>query len=70
MKSNILFTSLAVALPLAMAPLASHASVFGSLANFDVVNDTGKEAWGFEIEIEDSSFDHIKVLRRLLNQVP
>jgi hypothetical protein len=29
------------------------ASVFGPLANFDVVNDTGKVAHGFEIEIHD-----------------
>ena len=34
------------------------ASTFGSLANFDVVNDTGKPAWGFEIEIEDAAYDH------------
>ncbi len=30
----------------------AHAGVFGSLANFDVVNDTGYEAHGFEIELE------------------
>ncbi|GAB4178896.1 MAG: hypothetical protein Fur0039_22880 [Rhodocyclaceae bacterium] len=41
------------------APAA--ASVFGSLANFDVVNDTGKPAYGFEIEIDDSSFDHTRL---------
>ncbi len=44
-----------ILLPLATA---SGASTFGSLANFDVVNDTGKPAYGFEIEIEDSLFDH------------
>ena len=43
------------------APLAARASVIGPLANFDVVNDTGKPAYGFEIEIEDPSFDHTKV---------
>ena len=42
-------------------PLAAGASVIGSLANFDVVNDTGKPAYGFEIEIEDPSFDHTKI---------
>lgn len=42
-------------------PLAAGASVIGSLANFDVVNDTGKPAYGFEIEIEDPSFDHTKL---------
>ena len=44
-----------------LMPAAAGASVFGSLGNFDVVNDTGKEAYGFEIEIEDSSFDHSKI---------
>ena len=29
------------------------ASVYGPLGNFDVVNDTGTETCGFEIEIED-----------------
>lgn len=48
--------------PWLLAPLVAHASVFGSLANFDVVNDTGKDAWGFEIEIEDPLFDHTKVV--------
>jgi hypothetical protein len=36
----------------------SGAATFGSLANFDVVNDTGHNAYGFEIEIEDSAYDH------------
>lgn len=43
------------------APLTSHAAVFGSLGNFDTGNDTGKPAYGFVIDIEDSSFDHNKV---------
>lgn len=30
-----------------------HATTFGPLANFDVVNDTGKVAHGFEIDIHD-----------------
>mgnify|MGYP001180497907 CR=1 FL=1 len=37
--------------------LPAQASVYGSLANFDVVNTTGKPAYGFEIEIEDAAFD-------------
>ena len=45
------------ALTLPMAPAA--AATFGSLANFDVVNDTGHTAYGFEIEIEDSLYDHV-----------
>lgn len=52
--------------PLAAAALAAlllpltpaSAATFGSLANFDVVNDTGHTAYGFEIEIEDSLYDH------------
>ena len=46
-KKLILSLALTMALPLA------YASVFGPLANFDVVNDTGETAHGFEIEIED-----------------
>jgi len=52
-------STLAAAL-LAM-PLAAQAQVFGSLANFDAVNDTGHEAHGFEIEIEDASYDRSKI---------
>ncbi|CAN5880315.1 hypothetical protein BH11PSE8_BH11PSE8_27930 [soil metagenome] len=33
-------------------PTLAHAGVFGSLANFDTVNDTGRTAHGFEIELE------------------
>lgn len=40
------------------APGLAAASVFGSLANFDVVNTTGRPAYGFEIEIEDPAYDH------------
>ena len=49
--------ALAASVLLALAPVpAAAALVFGSLANFDTVNDTGKPAYGFEIEIEDSHF--------------
>lgn len=44
-----------------LAPGAASAAVYGSLANFDVVNDTGKPAYGFEIQIEDASFDHSRI---------
>ena len=46
-------------LPLAIAMLAlgahaaSASTAYGDLNNFDVVNDTGQECHGFEIEIED-----------------
>lgn len=46
-------TPLVFALALLTAPLLSHATAtFGSLANFDTVNDTGKTAHGFEIDLE------------------
>jgi hypothetical protein len=38
---------------LALTPLGVQASAYGSLSNFDAVNDTGAETHGFEIEIED-----------------
>ena len=37
------------------APIAAHAqslTLFGSLSNFDVYNDTGQETHGFEIELD------------------
>ena len=34
------------------------AGTFGSLANFDTVNDSGHDSYGFEIEIEDARYDH------------
>src|SRR5690348_5213198 len=42
-------------LALLAAPLAVRAqsvTMFGALANFDVLNDTGQDAHGFEIEID------------------
>ena len=48
----------AIALVVGFAVPQAYGGVFGSLANFDVVNDTGREAHGFEIEIDDSHFDH------------
>lgn len=35
-----------------LSDTASATSIFGSLGNFDAVNDTGKTAHGFEIELE------------------
>jgi hypothetical protein len=57
-------TGLAAALAIALLQLAAPvaASTYGSLANFDVVNETGHEAHGFEIEIEDASFDSSRIL--------
>lgn len=48
-----MFKPSAFALALLTTPLLSHATpTFGSLANFDAVNDTGKTAHGFVIELE------------------
>jgi len=41
-KKSLLFLSLATIVT------PSHASVFGVLAKFDVINDTGSTAHGFE----------------------
>ena len=40
----------------------ASAQVYGSLANFDVVNDSGHDCHGFEIEIEDASYDQSKIM--------
>jgi hypothetical protein len=50
----------ALVLALAVGSPAS-AQVYGSLGNFDVVNDTGHDCHGFEIEIEDASYDRSKI---------
>lgn len=46
------FSALVVAVSVAIAPSIGSAAVFGALSNFDVVNDTGKTARGFEIDLE------------------
>lgn len=51
---------IAAAVALLAAQTAS-AQVYGSLANFDAVNDTGEIAHGFEIQIEDPSYDRSKI---------
>ncbi|MFZ1545932.1 MAG: putative Ig domain-containing protein [Candidatus Nitrotoga sp.] len=38
---------------LALSSTAQASTSYGSLGNFDVVNDTGETAYGFEIEIDD-----------------
>lgn len=45
-------STLALAAALAIAPDIGAASVIGFLGNFDVINDTGSTAHGFEIELE------------------
>ena len=46
-------STFAIAMSLAIAPgIASAQTIFGALSNFDAVNNTGKTARGFEIELE------------------
>lgn len=52
MKTSIFLSSFSLFFFLISTP--AHASIaYGSINNFDTVNDTGKECHGFEIEIED-----------------
>jgi hypothetical protein len=44
--------ALAVAISIAMTPGIGSAAVIGFLGNFDVINDTGSIAHGFEIDLE------------------
>ncbi|MBT9099509.1 putative Ig domain-containing protein [Methylovulum psychrotolerans] len=37
----------------ALSPMAQASTAYGSLSNFDAVNDTGEDTHGFEIEIDD-----------------
>lgn len=46
------FSALVVATAIAMAPSIGSAAVIGFLGNFDVINDTGSTAHGFEIDLE------------------
>lgn len=45
-------STLAVAVTIAMAPSMGSAAVIGFLGNFDVINDSGSVAHGFEIDLE------------------
>ena len=47
------FTAIAPLLLLVLPPSANASTAYGSLNNFDCVNDTGVEAHGFEIELDD-----------------
>lgn len=51
-KSKFPATVIAASLILAMAPASGIAAVIGFLGNFDVINDTGSIAHGFEIDLE------------------
>lgn len=52
MNRSVLSALGLAAVAAASLPAAAHAGVIGMLGNFDVINDTGKTAHGFEIELE------------------
>jgi hypothetical protein len=52
-------STLFAATALALAPNIGSASVVGFLGNFDVINDTGSTAHGFEIELEGLHIEDI-----------
>ncbi len=58
MMRTSIFALLAGSAMLAAVP-ATATSIFGSLGNFDAVNDTGKVAHGFEIELEGISIGDV-----------
>lgn len=49
---NFKLSALCAATLLALVPSVGSATVVGFLGNFDVINDTGSTAHGFEIELE------------------
>jgi len=51
MKQKIL-SGISLAIAAACLPTGAAAGVIGMLGNFDVINDTGKTAHGFEIDLE------------------
>lgn len=61
MKIRLTALTAATIASLLLCNASARASTFGSLANFDVINDTGHDAHGFEIEIEDASFSHSSI---------
>jgi hypothetical protein len=50
---NINMRPLIVLLTMLALPCGAYAAAYGSLNNFDCVNDTGVEAHGFDIELDD-----------------
>ena len=52
MKKSLSISAVSITVALALAPSAGSSAVIGFLGNFDVINDTGSNAHGFEIELE------------------
>lgn len=50
--ANIRIIPLVAALAITLTPSIGSTAVIGFLGNFDVINDTGSEAHGFEIDLE------------------
>ena len=65
-----MYKQLSFCLIMAATSMTAEAQVFGSLANFDVVNDTGKTAHGFEIEIHDIHTSNITSIFGAANRWP
>ncbi len=53
MKTNSPILAFAILAMAAWTPTANASVAYGSINNFDTVNDTGSEAHGFEIELDD-----------------
>ncbi len=53
MKNLATLSAITIAASVALVPSTGIAGVIGFLGNFDVINDTGSTAHGFEIELED-----------------
>lgn len=52
LSSRLSAMTAVAALSLAIVPSFATAAIIGFLGNFDVINDTGQTAYGFEIELE------------------
>jgi hypothetical protein len=52
MEKSLSISAVSITVALALAPSAGSSAVIGFLGNFDVINDTGSNAHGFEIELE------------------
>ncbi|MFZ2406293.1 MAG: putative Ig domain-containing protein, partial [Methylobacter sp.] len=61
---------LSLFLLLATTSIPAYSQVFGSLANFDVVNDTGKTAHGFEIDLHGIHSSDISSIFGAANRWP
>src|SRR5437868_3889567 len=54
-RPSVLLTALSLSVLGAVAAQAQTATISGYLSNFDVVNETGQDAHGFEIQLEGAA---------------